>query len=130
MKRLRILRRWFARRFGRWRLASGATAIPIIVNVNPIDTASQSFTTPSGPTNRLQHIDLPPGIFASGGAFVESAGVTHSSARAISSGAQTVELSLLGHYSADNFSIVPDQANGTLITYVPHNTYVPHDLIV
>jgi hypothetical protein len=49
---------------------------------------------------------------------------------AISSGAQTVELSLLGHYSADNFSIVPDEANGTLVTYVPHNTYVPHDLIV
>jgi len=49
---------------------------------------------------------------------------------AISSGAQTVELSLLGHYSADNFSIVPDEANGTLITYVPHNTYVPHDLLL
>jgi hypothetical protein len=40
---------------------------------------------------------------------------------AISDGAQTLELSLLGHYSADNFSIVPDQVHGTLITYVPHD---------
>jgi hypothetical protein len=43
---------------------------------------------------------------------------------AISGGAQTVELSLLGHYSADNFSIVPDQVHGTLITYVPHDLIV------
>ena len=40
---------------------------------------------------------------------------------AISDGAQTLELSLLGHYSADNFSIVPDQLHGTSITYVPHD---------
>ncbi len=40
---------------------------------------------------------------------------------AISGGAQTLELSLLGHYSADNFSIVPDQLHGTIITYVPHD---------
>jgi hypothetical protein len=43
---------------------------------------------------------------------------------AISSGVQTVELSLLGHYSADNFNIVPDHVNGTLITYVPHDLIV------
>jgi hypothetical protein len=43
---------------------------------------------------------------------------------AISGGAQTVELSLLGHYSADNFNIVPDHANGTFITYVPHDLIV------
>jgi hypothetical protein len=49
---------------------------------------------------------------------------------AISGGGQAAELSLLGHYSADNFSIVPDHENGTLITYVPHNTLAPHDLIV
>jgi hypothetical protein len=40
---------------------------------------------------------------------------------AISDGAQTLELSLLGDYSADNFSIVPDPVHGTLITYVPHD---------
>jgi hypothetical protein len=40
---------------------------------------------------------------------------------AISDGAQTLELSLIGDYSADNFSIVPDQVHGTLITYVPHD---------
>jgi hypothetical protein len=40
---------------------------------------------------------------------------------AISDGAQTLELSLLGHYSADNFSIVPDQLHGISITYVPHD---------
>ena len=43
---------------------------------------------------------------------------------AISSAAQTVELSLLGHYSADNFSIVPDHAKGTLVTYVAHDLVV------
>jgi len=43
---------------------------------------------------------------------------------AISGGAQTVELSLVGHYSADNFSIVPDQATGTLITYLSHDLHV------
>ena len=42
----------------------------------------------------------------------------------ISDGAQTLDLSLLGHYSADNFSIVPDQVHGTLITYVPHDLIV------
>ncbi len=40
---------------------------------------------------------------------------------AISDGAQTLELALLGHYSADNFSIVPDQLHGTSITYRPHD---------
>ena len=40
---------------------------------------------------------------------------------AISDGAQTLELSLLGHYSADNFSIVPDQLHGTSIIYLPHD---------
>ena len=40
---------------------------------------------------------------------------------AISDGAQTLELSLLGHYSADNFIIFPDQLHGTSITYVPHD---------
>ena len=44
---------------------------------------------------------------------------------AISNGAQTAELSFLGNYSADNFSLAPDQAKGTLVTYVPH-----HDLVV
>ena len=43
---------------------------------------------------------------------------------AISDGAQTVELSLLGQYSADNFSIVPDHLHGTLVTYVPHDLVV------
>jgi hypothetical protein len=43
---------------------------------------------------------------------------------AISGGAQTVELSLVGHYSADNFNIVPDHANGTLIAYLPHDLIV------
>ena len=43
---------------------------------------------------------------------------------AISDGAQTLELSLLGHYSADNFNIVPDQLHGTSITYVPHDLMV------
>ena len=43
---------------------------------------------------------------------------------AISDGAQTVELSLLGKYSADNFSFVPDHVHGTLVTYVPHDLVV------
>ena len=40
---------------------------------------------------------------------------------AVSDGVQMVELSLLGHYTADNFSIVPDLAKGTLVTFVPHD---------
>ena len=43
---------------------------------------------------------------------------------AISDGVQTVELSLLGNYSADNFSIVPDLAKGTLVAFVPHDLIV------
>ena len=43
---------------------------------------------------------------------------------AISDGAQTVELSLLGQYSADNFRIVPDHLHGTLVTYVSHDLVV------
>ena len=43
---------------------------------------------------------------------------------AISGGAQTVELSLMGHYSADNFSIAPDHVNGILIAYLPHDLIV------
>ena len=42
----------------------------------------------------------------------------------ISDGTQTVDLSLLGDYSADNFRIVPDQVKGTLVTYVPHDLIV------
>jgi hypothetical protein len=42
----------------------------------------------------------------------------------ISDGAQTAELTLLGHYSADNFSIVADAAKGALISYVPHDLLV------
>jgi hypothetical protein len=29
-----------------------------------------------------------------------------------------------GHYTADNFSVVPDQAKGTLVTFVPHDLIV------
>jgi hypothetical protein len=43
---------------------------------------------------------------------------------AISDGVQTVDLALLGHYSADNFSIVADHAHGTLVTFVPHDLVV------
>jgi hypothetical protein len=43
---------------------------------------------------------------------------------AISDGAQTVELSLLGYYTADNFSIVPDQVTGVLVTFVPHDLHL------
>jgi hypothetical protein len=39
-------------------------------------------------------------------------------------GAQTAELTLLGHYSADNFSIVADATKGALISYVPHDLLV------
>ena len=42
----------------------------------------------------------------------------------VSDGSQTLELSFLGHYSSDNFSIVADHAKGTLLTYVPHDLIV------
>ncbi|HEX3116704.1 MAG TPA: VCBS domain-containing protein [Bradyrhizobium sp.] len=43
---------------------------------------------------------------------------------AISDGAQTVDLALLGHYTESNFSIVPDQAKGILVSFVPHDLIV------
>ncbi len=43
---------------------------------------------------------------------------------AVSNGVQTAVLTLLGHYTADNFSIVPDQAMGTLVTYMHHDLNV------
>ncbi|MDP2354562.1 MAG: VCBS domain-containing protein [Beijerinckiaceae bacterium] len=39
----------------------------------------------------------------------------------ISDGAQVVSLSLLGHYSADNFTIVSDQLKGTSVAYVSYD---------
>ena len=39
----------------------------------------------------------------------------------ISDGTHIAELSLIGNYSADNFSLVPDQLKGTSITYVAHD---------
>jgi len=42
----------------------------------------------------------------------------------VSDGATTVNLSLVGVYSADNFSIVPDHAKGTAIVYVAHDLIV------
>jgi hypothetical protein len=45
-------------------------------------------------------------------------------ALAISEGAQTTELSLVGQHSADQFSFVPDHAGGAVITLVPHDLIV------
>ncbi|HKH03407.1 MAG TPA: adhesin, partial [Bradyrhizobium sp.] len=42
----------------------------------------------------------------------------------ISDGLQTLNLSLIGNYSSDNFSIATDQAKGTLVSYVPHDLIV------
>jgi len=42
----------------------------------------------------------------------------------ISDGSHSLELSLVGAYSADNFSLVSDQAKGTLVSYVPHDLIV------
>src|SRR5260370_2045028 len=59
-------------------LASGATAIPVIANVN---TASNtSFTNSNGPTNPQQHLDIPPTVVAFVNAFTAHAGTGHASA--------------------------------------------------
>ncbi|MGH6710166.1 MAG: beta strand repeat-containing protein, partial [Bradyrhizobium sp.] len=42
----------------------------------------------------------------------------------ISDGAHTVELSLVGNYSVDNFNLAPDHLNGTAITYLAHDLVV------
>jgi hypothetical protein len=42
----------------------------------------------------------------------------------ISDGSHSLELSLIGAYSADNFSLVADQAKGTVVSYVPHDLIV------
>jgi hypothetical protein len=45
-------------------------------------------------------------------------------ALAISGGAQSAVLNLIGQYTADNFSITPDHATGTLVTFVPHDLHL------
>jgi fibronectin-binding autotransporter adhesin len=60
------------------KLADGATAIPIILNVNTTGNAPSSG--PIGPVNPLSHIDGPPLVVATDGALLERIGVTHSSA--------------------------------------------------
>jgi hypothetical protein len=55
--------------------------------------------------------------------YHENAAVTGGTL-AVSDGAHTVELSLLGQYTANNFSIVPDQVKGTVVAYVPHDLIV------
>jgi hypothetical protein len=42
----------------------------------------------------------------------------------ISDGAHIAELSLVGNYSADNFSLAPDPLKGTAITYLAHDLVV------
>ena len=42
----------------------------------------------------------------------------------ISDGSHSLELSLVGAYSADNFSLVADHAKGTVVSYVPHDLIV------
>jgi hypothetical protein len=42
----------------------------------------------------------------------------------ISDGLHVAELSLVGDYSADNFSLLPDQLTGTSITYLAHDLVV------
>jgi hypothetical protein len=42
----------------------------------------------------------------------------------ISDGSHVAELSLAGHYAADNFSLAADQLHGTSITYLAHDLVV------
>jgi len=60
------------------KLADGATAVPIIVNVNTTGTALSSG--PGGPADPHAHIPGPPLVVAVDGALIERIGVTHSSA--------------------------------------------------
>jgi hypothetical protein len=91
MKRLRILRRWFARKFGYARLA----CLALLIGFAALRIADSAVIA-----------------VGTGGTL------------AISDGAHTVDLALLGHYSADDFSIVPDHAKGTLVTFVSHDLVV------
>jgi fibronectin-binding autotransporter adhesin len=59
------------------KLADGATAVPIIVNVNTTGTALSSG--PGGPADPHAHIPGPPLVVAVDGALIERIGVTHSS---------------------------------------------------
>jgi hypothetical protein len=42
----------------------------------------------------------------------------------ISDGTHMAKLALIGNYSADNFSLAPDQLKGTSISYVPHDLVI------
>ncbi|HXQ04179.1 MAG TPA: FecR domain-containing protein, partial [Bradyrhizobium sp.] len=60
------------------KLADGATAVPIIVNVNTSGTVLSSG--PGGPLDPNAHIPGPPLVAAVDGTLIERIGVTHSSA--------------------------------------------------
>jgi hypothetical protein len=59
------------------KLADGATAVPIVLNVTTTGTLSSS--TPTGPTDPHAHIPGAPTVVAIPGALIELIGVTHSS---------------------------------------------------
>jgi len=64
--------------FQQFKLADGATAIPVFVNVpTPDITATPG---PTGPADANPHIPGAPFVFAIDGALIETIGVTHSSA--------------------------------------------------
>jgi len=64
--------------FQQFKLADGATAIPVFVNV-PTPTIT-AISGPTGPADANPHIPGAPLVVAVGGALIETIGVTHSSA--------------------------------------------------
>ena len=56
-------------------LANGATAIPVIANVN--SASNTSFSNSNGPTNPQQHIDLPPTVVAFGATLIVRSPIAH-----------------------------------------------------
>jgi hypothetical protein len=64
--------------FQQFKLADGATAIPVFVNIpTPAVTA---IPGPTGPADANPHIPGAPLVVAAGGALIETIGITHSSA--------------------------------------------------
>jgi VCBS repeat-containing protein len=64
--------------FQQFKLADGATAVPVFVNVPTPDITATSG--PTGPADANPHIPGAPFVFAIDGALIETIGVTHSSA--------------------------------------------------
>ena len=71
--------------------------------------------------NQNDHIDLRDMAFGAGttAGYVENQAGTGGTL-SVTDGAHTVNIALLGHYSADDFTVAADDTTGTLLSFKDH----------